>query len=166
VSLIQDPTTSTAANVVAASTPAPSTDAALVVALSPNSPLPAGTNSIGAVTIASSTTTIFRLLSAATTNATSIKASAGVLYGWSIQNTNAAQRYVKLYNKASSPTVGTDTPVITLLIPGASAGAGNNLGGLAINFSTGIALATTVNPTDSDTTVVALDDLIINLFYI
>jgi hypothetical protein len=55
---------------------------------------------------------------------------------------------------------------MTLLIPGASAGAGNNLAGIAINFSTGIALATTVNPADSDTTAVALDDLIVNLFYI
>jgi hypothetical protein len=156
VSLIQDPSSSTAANVVPGNTVVTDGYAALVVAISPNTP----------VAFTSSATSIFRLLSAATTNATSIKSSAGVLYGWSIQNTNAAQRYVKLYNKASSPTVGTDTPVITLLIPGASAGAGNNLSGPAINFSTGIALATTVNPTDSDTAAVALDDLIINLFYI
>jgi hypothetical protein len=156
VSLVQDPTTSTAANVMPANTPVTDGYAALVVTISPNSP----------TTTISSATTIFRILSAATTNATSIKASTGVLYGWSIQNTNASQRYVKLYNKASAPTVGTDTPVMTLLIPGASAGAGNNLAGIAINFSTGIALATTVNPADSDTTAVALDDLIVNLFYI
>jgi hypothetical protein len=51
MSLIQDPSTATAANVVPAGTPAPTTDAALAVALSPNSPLPAGTNALGTVTV-------------------------------------------------------------------------------------------------------------------
>ena len=117
-------------------------------------------------TINNTACSISRLLSAATTNATSVKGSAGNIFGWSIQNTNAAARYVKLYNKASAPTVGTDTPVITLLIPGGSAGAGNNLSTTNISFTTGIAFATTVNPADADTTAVAANDLIINLFYV
>jgi hypothetical protein len=51
MSLIQDPSTATAANVVPANTPAPASDAALAVAISPNSPLPAGTNALGTVTV-------------------------------------------------------------------------------------------------------------------
>ena len=109
---------------------------------------------------------IYKLLSAASTNASNIKGSAGNIYGWSIQNSTTSTRYVKLYNKASAPTVGTDTPVMTLLIPGATAGAGNNLSTTNIIFSIGIALATTVNPSDSDSTAVSLNDLIINIFYV
>lgn len=38
---------------------------------------------------------------------------------WSVvtSNINAAARYLKLYNKASAPTVGTDTPVLTIPLP-------------------------------------------------
>src|SRR5690242_4134795 len=53
----------------------------------------------------------FHLISAATTNATNIKASAGQVYGYDIYNNNAAVRFVKFYNKATAPTVGTDTPI-------------------------------------------------------
>jgi hypothetical protein len=51
VSLIQDPATATAANVAPAGNAATTGEAALVVALSPNSPIPAGTNSIGSVEV-------------------------------------------------------------------------------------------------------------------
>ena len=50
---------------------------------------------------------------AATTNATSTKASAGTVYGIIVANASAETRYLKVYNKASAPTVGTDTPVLT-----------------------------------------------------
>lgn len=110
--------------------------------------------------------TISRTLSAATTNATSVKASAGQLYGWYISNINAAVRYVKLYNKASAPTVGTDTPVITLAIPGATTGGGTNVDySHGIAFATGIAFAITTGVADADTGAVAANDLIVNLFY-
>jgi hypothetical protein len=36
------------------------------------------------------------------------------LYGWNIYNPNDAIVFVKLYNKASSPNVGTDIPVLTI----------------------------------------------------
>ncbi|MDO8885770.1 hypothetical protein, partial [Candidatus Oleimmundimicrobium sp.] len=123
----------------------------------------------GAVTPAPGTSggcLISRLLSAATTNATVAKASAGQVYGWYITNTNAAVRYVKLYNKATAPTVGTDTPVMTLAIPGAIAGAGTNVEfSLGIPFASGIGYATTVGAADSDVGAVALNEIIINLLY-
>jgi hypothetical protein len=104
--------------------------------------------------------TLFRVLSAATTNATSVKASAGTVYSLIVTNTNAAARYLKLYNKASAPTVGTDTPVATICIPGATTGAGfvwQPPGGA--DFSTGIALALTTGAADSDTAAVALNEI-------
>lgn len=104
-----------------------------------------------------------RLISAATTNATSLKGSAGQLGGWYIFNANAATRYVKFYNKATAPTVGTDTPVWVIAVPAGGAANMEFTNGLA--FSTGIAYATTTGIADSDNTAVAANDLVINLAY-
>lgn len=126
----------------------------------------AGSSSVSISTATSGGLTIKRTISAASTNATSAKASAGQLYGWSITNTNAAVMYVKLYNKASAPTVGTDTPVITIAVPGSTVGGGTNYNSdIGIAFATGIAYATTTGAADSDTAAVAANEVIINLFY-
>ncbi len=111
--------------------------------------------------------TPYKLVSAATTNATSVKASAGTVYMITASNVNAAVRYLKLYNKASAPTVGTDTPVLTFAIPGNTAGAGTNIPvpTVGINFSTGIAFALTTEATDAGSTGVALSEIVVNLAY-
>lgn len=144
--------------------------------------IPTGTNSIGTVqpgntanttpwlvTDTAATTgglTAGRIISAATTNATSVKGSAGQLYTILAHNINAAVRYLKLYNKATAPTVGTDTPVLTMPIPGNTAGAG-----FVINcdkgweFSLGVAAAITTGVTDADTGAVAANEIVINFGY-
>ena len=111
--------------------------------------------------------TISRVISAASTNATSAKASVGQVFTIIAMNTNAAVRYLKLYNKASAPTVGTDTPVMTIPIPGNTAGAGFVLdtGGMGIAFATGIALALTTGIADSDTGAVAANEIVVNILY-
>lgn len=108
-----------------------------------------------------------KLVSAATTNATVIKASAGTLGSISASNVNAAARYLKLYNKATAPTVGTDVPVWTLIIPGNTAGAGfvMSLPPQGIKFSTGISFALTTESTDAGTTAVAADEIVVNYSY-
>lgn len=50
-----------------------------------------------------------QVISAASTNATSVKASAGTLYDITAINTNAATAYLKFYDKASAPTCASDT---------------------------------------------------------
>mgnify|MGYP003647344355 CR=1 FL=1 len=103
------------------------------------------------------------LISAATTNATSTKASAGKLYGYALFNANAAARYVKFYNKASAPTVGTDVAVLVILVP---AGGGANLDiPVGLNFSTGIAFATTTGAATADTGAVAVSEILVNFWY-
>jgi hypothetical protein len=105
-----------------------------------------------------------KLVSAATTNATSVKNSAGQLYNVQAFNTNASARYLKLYNKASAPTVGTDTPVATWLIPpGASGFVIEIANGLA--FALGIAFAITVGMADNDATAIGAGDVVVNLQY-
>lgn len=102
-------------------------------------------------------------ISAASTNGTSLKASAGMIYGISISNTNAAARYFKIYNKASSPTVGTDTPVMTIQVPATSTVIRAFPVGLAL--STGIAYAATGAMGDSDTTAIGAGDLSMDIDY-
>lgn len=107
-----------------------------------------------------------KLISAASTNATSLKASAGQVYGIQVFNLNASPRYLKLYNKASAPTVGTDTPVKVFMIPGNAAGAGiisNWTNG--VEFTTGIAYALTTGIADSDTGAVAASEIALNIDY-
>jgi len=109
---------------------------------------------------------INRVISAASTNATVIKASAGTVHGWYISNVNAAARFVKFYNKATAPTVGTDTPLITLAIPGNAAGAGTNVSfNKGLEFDTGIGIAITGAVPDADTTVVAANEIVTNIFF-
>lgn len=111
--------------------------------------------------------TPYKLISAASTNATSVKASVATLYGIQVYNTNAAARYLKLYNKASAPTVGTDTPVKVITIPGSTIGAGSNVSipSVGVAFGTGLAFALTTGAADSDTGAVAANEIITNLDY-
>lgn len=106
---------------------------------------------------------VARLISGASTNATVVKSSAGQVYGWYVYNSNAAARHLKIYNKATSPTVGTDAPLLTLAIPGQAAANVEFTNGIA--FSAGIGLATTTGAADSDTGAVASGDLVVNLLY-
>lgn len=102
------------------------------------------------------------LISAATTNSTVVKASPGRLVGWSIANTNAAFRYVKLHNATSAPTAGAGV-VMTLAIPPNFVAQMALDGGVA--FTTGIGLTATTGSADADTAAVGAGDLIIELFY-
>lgn len=123
--------------------------------------------SFGRDGIAADVGTGFRLISAASTNATSLKASAGTLYTLYAVNLNAAVRYVKFYNKASAPTVGTDTPVATFPIPASTTGAGFAIDlGPGFDFATGIAYATTTGAADSDTAAVAANEIFLVGVYV
>jgi hypothetical protein len=132
---------------------------------------PAGANLIGRTVADASAATggiasTARLLSsAATTNATSAKVSAGRLYAIQGYNTASAVRYLKLYNKASAPTIGTDTPVKTLAIP---PGVGFAFDfPLGYSFSAGIAFALTTGLADADAGAVAAGDILgLNLDYV
>jgi hypothetical protein len=106
--------------------------------------------------------TPYKLQSAATTNATSVKASAGEIGYIVAFNTSTATKFLKLYNKASAPTVGTDTPVQVLPIPPNGNGFVLAPSG-GITFSTGIALAITGAVADGDTTAVAANDVVLSL---
>jgi hypothetical protein len=113
-------------------------------------------NATGAMTTA-------KVLAAATTNATSAKASAGRVFGWQLTNTTAAAKYVRLYNLATAPTVGTSTPVYNIVLPAnATVNASFPMG---IAHSTGIAYAITNAIADLDATAVAANDVLGAIYY-
>ena len=102
--------------------------------------------------------------SAATTNATSTKATAGTVWSIVASNINAAVRYLKLYNLTVAPTVGTSVPVLTIPIPAGGVvqiDGGSN----GIRFGTGIAWALTTGAADSDTAAVAANEIKVTIAY-
>jgi hypothetical protein len=105
----------------------------------------------------------FRQVSLASTNLQSVKGALANLKGALIINTNAAARFVKLYDATDQPTVGTTVPALTIEVPAS--------GQLflawpdGINFGHTMWMATTVNAVDSDSTAVGAGDLITQLFY-
>jgi hypothetical protein len=127
---------------------------------------PVGMNQVaiasGNVGVSSKTTggaTAAKHVSAATTNATSLKASAGTLYGGRAFNSGAGAAFLKFYDKASAPTVGTDVPVLVIGIPA----------GQSVISELGTASESTSQPAlltrlleamaDNDTTAVALNQV-------
>ena len=109
------------------------------------------------------------LISAATTNATVVKASPGQLYGFDLFSLDQTPVYLKFYDLAVAPTVGTSTIKLRY-------GAGAVASALALNkgpsifphgivFATGIAFALTTGITDADATAVAASEVLVNVYY-
>lgn len=97
---------------------------------------------------------------AASVNATSAKGSAGNAFRIFGNNVKASVVYLKLYNKATAPTVGTDTPVITVPLA-ASSRFDIDLGEAnGFYFSTGIAYGLTTDALDAGTTALAAGDIL------
>lgn len=110
------------------------------------------------------TTTNAILSSAATTNGTVAKASAGTIYSVTASNTGAAVAYVKLHN-STTVTVGTTAVALTIPVP---AGAAINLpfGAQGMRYGTGICYSITNLAVDTDTTAVTAGQVKVNLAYI
>lgn len=104
------------------------------------------------------------LKSAATTNATSVKASAGRVHMLNVSNLTAAAKFLKLYNLAVAPTVGTSVPFMVIPIQ-----ANTTLpvvhSDIGVYFSTGIAYAITGAVADSDTTAIGANEVLVNMIY-
>jgi hypothetical protein len=127
----------------------------------------AGTNAIGDVGIqfranATGAASGAHVVSAASTNPTVVKASAGRVLGWCLTNTAASIRYVKFHNQATSPTAGAGV-VRTIGIPAGQTVALALLGGIA--FTTGIAITIVTGAADSDAVAVAANDVVGDIFF-
>jgi hypothetical protein len=114
-------------------------------------------DSITGTTDASGKPKSTRVVSAASTNATLVKPSAGALFGWLFYNTAAYDVFVKFYDKATAPVVGTDVPVLTVKVK-----AGDKDEYISVfgrTFANGIAYAITKLVADTDATATLANDL-------
>lgn len=124
----------------------------------PVSPRPNNTGANG--------TTPYKLISTASTNANVVKASGGNLYSIVAIGLTSTVRYLKIYSKATAPTVGTDVPLMTIPVPANTQGAGIAIPfSMGVNFPLGIGIAITSGSADNDTGAVGAGDVIVNLSY-
>lgn len=112
---------------------------------------------------AGDTATPYKLISANSTNSTLVHAGTTRLASYFVSNQNASARFVKLYDKATAPTVGTDVPKWTIAIPGGSAA--NLSFAEPILFVLGLGIGTTTGVADADTGAVAATEVVVNLGY-
>lgn len=101
-------------------------------------------------------------------NSENIKGSAGTVYSVQVSSISTGIAYLKLYDKATAPTCGTDTPVAGFLVPGSSAttGSGNNTTfSVGKNFALGIGVCLVTGIANSDNTAVAANTYTFNIDY-
>jgi hypothetical protein len=111
-------------------------------------------------------TTAYRLISEASVNANVIKAAPGNLYSISAIGLTETVKYLKFYNKATTPA-DTDIPVMTIPIPANLQGAGIVMPlPLGVNFNIGIGVRITSGIADNDTVSIDADEVVINLTYV
>lgn len=92
-----------------------------------------------------------------------IKSSAGQIYGWYFFNNAVSVRFVKLYNKGSNPSVGSDTPFMTIALPAGGGANVNFTSGITLN--NGIGIGATTGVTDGDSSAPAANEVIVNIIY-
>jgi hypothetical protein len=101
--------------------------------------------------------------SAATTNGALILTGTSNLGAFYATNEGASVAYVKLYNKATAPTVGTDVPEMTIPVPAAASGvpgvACPFIGFHGFRFALGLGIAITRNAVHTDTTAVGASEV-------
>jgi hypothetical protein len=95
---------------------------------------------------------------AATTNATSVTAAATEVFSISAYNAAASVRFVKFYNKATAPTVGTDTPVFVLAIP--ASGWATMTWAKGLYLSTGLGYGIVTGAANANTTAPTANDVV------
>jgi hypothetical protein len=105
---------------------------------------------------------IFRQIATASTNAAVISATDGDILQIIASNLTAAAKFLKIYNKATTPVPSTDTPAMTIALPANST---ISLSG-PIQFMTGISIAITGALADTDTTATAAGDTVVNIVYV
>jgi hypothetical protein len=100
-------------------------------------------------------------ISLAGTNALVISAGASNFFALFITNTTAFMKFVKVYNRGTLPTIGTDVPTWTIGVPPmATIDISNSFAGA--RFLSGISIGITGGYAVTDTTPVAAGDVIVN----
>jgi len=105
---------------------------------------------------------LFTLNSAATTNATGVKSGSAFIQNIQAHNAAVAARWLRIYNTAGTPVVGTDTPVMIIHLP-ASSSKEIQVGDVSLSLGLGIAITGAVGVLDA--TAVAAGDVQVAISY-
>ena len=107
--------------------------------------------------------------SAASTNGALIMTGTSNVSSFYATNEGATTAYIKLYNKATAPTVGTDVPEMTIPVPDAAAVSGVPgvatipIGFHGFRFALGLGIAITRKAVYTDTTAVGAGEVKVKL---
>jgi hypothetical protein len=161
---------STVATVKSASTAAAAADTSLVVGLSPNSPVPTGTNSIGTVQPGNTQNSTPWLVSPVpqtgngwttflanglSTTVQTVKGSAGELGTWYCYNPSGVVTYLQIFDTSGTVTLGSTAPVQSKGVPAFQAATIEYSNGL--HFGNAIKIAATTSATGSGAPATAMD---------
>lgn len=96
-----------------------------------------------------------------------VKASPGQLYAVGMFNNSAVVAYLKFYDKATAPTVGTDPVLFDMMFPAPAAGGGGVILPIANGaaFPTGISYGVVTDFADNGTTAPAANAYKLVFFY-
>lgn len=113
--------------------------------------------------------TPYFLNSAASTNGALIMTGTSNVSSFYATNEGATAAYIKLYNKATAPTVGTDVPEMTIPVPDATVVGGVPgvatipIGFHGFRFALGLGIAITRNAVHTDTTAIGAGEVKVKL---
>lgn len=110
---------------------------------------------------------LFGLVSAANINATVVKASPGRVFMVAAANNGAAPRYLKLYDKSTTPAPATDTSLLRgapILLPAGGGQVFVSLEGFK-GFTAGISFAITAGIAAADATAINANEVTVNIGY-
>jgi len=113
--------------------------------------------------------TPFAFNASSSNSLTNLTTAAAILYGWNLGNqTTSATASVKCYNSTTATVGSTSNLLVTIPIPGGSAGAGNNYSlPQGVSFSGGLTLVVTGNFAATSTgTTHSAGDVVGTLYYI
>jgi hypothetical protein len=109
----------------------------------------------------------FHLIAANSNNSTLIAAGEHTVHGVQVSTIANAPGYLKLYDKVTAPTCGTDTPKKVIAIPAAATAANGMANNVVISLGTqfqqGLGICVVTGIADSDNTSVAATSFNINI---
>lgn len=100
-----------------------------------------------------------------TANPTVVKNAAGTVHTIVVSNNSTTIAYLKLYNKATAPTCGTDAPVMRYQVPATAAGPFQIQFAGGVSFSAGIGYCMVTGIADNSTTAVAASAYLVTVSY-